>query len=1317
MTPQITIKSEDGFISTYTLIKPDNNLYIKNASYPEYVVSLGSTCVVYLAEINSRKVLIKEFFDCNHDVKKDHKSISEIVECHSKEYKNYILTDSNQGFSGHDENGTLYHVFPQFQGDTIRPQIITDKENFIGVLEEFSDFLDHLNLIHSKYIHWDIKASNCIRFGIHSNQTGKCHWELIDFDISCKIDDASVYGHGTSRPTSPEWYSDRDLIAYNKLSPDQLAECRFVLDITAAAKLLSYSICGYTQYRRTEFITSHEGYCTALARIFRKAFHRDLTQRHKSATELKDDIQAIIEASKEKQSSAMAWNIREMNNSPLKKMYKVDSLYEVKNHKIDAEILTDIKCDELGPEPFRFDEDKGSALEQLLDVTKRLLDATNKHVWLVGEAGGGKSTSLHYLYLESLRKYFTDVAVVYKKLSECSFGSDYSKVNLKELIETLPHVKTPILVLLDSFDEVNERRALEGQKNEQDSFDSDFLQNLKSAPSNVRFVVTSRFKSETICKSDNFITASFQPLKNPQIFRYLKVGEEEISENSPLLRLLLNPFYLFIFAQLKKFDNDEARSVVHAAQLIDSFLRTMYQNKAAPRSKATQIFEEYLISICDEVYNTHVDSIINNADVYLDIRDVRYLEPFTDVFNNYIYTQVCDDNSGKYKLIFSHELIKEWCLAYAMKNKFGEIQLGEINPDAISFLDNHYSYETLLLFAQMTLSSKIEACNQENKLKFEYLCKNFRMFIPLDSSIFSSDKKEPSEEESWFDILIDEEVNADKMRQGTIYCFEKNMLNMVAFVSDGDLSSGFDFGKITTVGRNAFRDCDYLRKIKLPNTFTAIQKGAFSWCEVLEEVFLPDSIKDIEGSVFTESGIREINLSKSLNAIPTSTFWGCNNLSNITIPEGVVKIEGFAFADCKNLKEITLPSSLKFIGPLAFHGAGLKKLLIPKNVNQIMPDAFAYCPIERIDVDPHNKKYSCFSNCLIETKKQTLILGCKNSKIISSDKVKCIGAHAFNGCHIERLTIPYGVVAIYNCAFEGCVDLKEIILPRTLEKIYFDAFFGCAHLERIHIPEALSYIATGAFKGCSGLLEITVDEKNRQYQSVNNCLIEISTKTLIFGGYKDVSIPSDDRVTAIAESAFQQCRELKTILVPQNILSIGMSAFYDCLELQSIELQCKLKEIEDFMFWGCENLSEINLPCTLKRIGDSAFHKCKSLRNLSLPQGLETIEDAAFHTCSNLRFLNIPEGVTSIGADLFQYCNNLEALTIPITVKSIGDSIFFDCFKLQSVFYEGTMSDWENIQKIPPEGEEWSIGNNCKWTGINYKFPITIQCQDGKIEY
>ena len=143
MAPKITIKSEDGLISVYTLIKPDNNLYIKNASYPEYVVSLGSTCVVYLAEINSRKVLIKEFFDCNHDVKKDHKSISEIVECHSKEYKNYILTDSNQGFSGHDENGTLYHVFPQFQGDTIRPQIITDKENFIGVLEEFSDFLVH----------------------------------------------------------------------------------------------------------------------------------------------------------------------------------------------------------------------------------------------------------------------------------------------------------------------------------------------------------------------------------------------------------------------------------------------------------------------------------------------------------------------------------------------------------------------------------------------------------------------------------------------------------------------------------------------------------------------------------------------------------------------------------------------------------------------------------------------------------------------------------------------------------------------------------------------------------------------------------------------------------------------------------------------------------------------------------------------------------------------------------------------------------------------------------------------------------------------
>ncbi|MCQ2147632.1 MAG: leucine-rich repeat domain-containing protein, partial [Bacteroidales bacterium] len=66
------------------------------------------------------------------------------------------------------------------------------------------------------------------------------------------------------------------------------------------------------------------------------------------------------------------------------------------------------------------------------------------------------------------------------------------------------------------------------------------------------------------------------------------------------------------------------------------------------------------------------------------------------------------------------------------------------------------------------------------------------------------------------------------------------------------------------------------------------------------------------------------------------------------IPEGWTELEGFAFKDCKELKSITLPTSLKAIGTRAFEGCeNLREISIPSSVESIGYCAFKDCPCSK----------------------------------------------------------------------------------------------------------------------------------------------------------------------------------------------------------------------------------------------------------------------------------------------------------------------------------------------------------------------------------
>lgn len=51
-----------------------------------------------------------------------------------------------------------------------------------------------------------------------------------------------------------------------------------------------------------------------------------------------------------------------------------------------------------------------------------------------------------------------------------------------------------------------------------------------------------------------------------------------------------------------------------------------------------------------------------------------------------------------------------------------------------------------------------------------------------------------------------------------------------------------------------------------------------------------------------------------------------------------------------------------------------------------------------------------------------------------------------------------------------------------------------------------------------------------------------------------------------------------------------------------------------------------------------------------------------------------------IGDSAFERCNNLASIYIPRSVTSIDDDAFYDCKGLETVYYEGTKEEWENIE-------------------------------------
>ena len=291
---------------------------------------------------------------------------------------------------------------------------------------------------------------------------------------------------------------------------------------------------------------------------------------------------------------------------------------------------------------------------------------------------------------------------------------------------------------------------------------------------------------------------------------------------------------------------------------------------------------------------------------------------------------------------------------------------------------------------------------------------------------------------------------------------------------------------VRSIGAHAFFYCTELRALQLNEGLDSIGEYAFHKCPIAR-VYLPESLRHIGEKSFhamenyddfkqlievhpanpyifsdghalytkDEGGTTlfavfsadikafrsfshdvRYDIAEGTTNINRRSFANCRNLKGVTLPKGLKKIDDEAFMECISISEITLPRGLEEIGRDAFLNTNIACFNIPSSIRKIGEGAFAIREqwnerrySKKMSIDGENAFYSAQNDQLIEIESKSLLADFGSEDVIY---------------------IPKGIKTICSKAYHHNIA-KEIHIPNSVENIHEDAFLKCNHLKRLYM--------------------------------------------------------------------------------------------------------------------------------------------------------------------------------------------------------------------------------------------------------------------------
>lgn len=136
---------------------------------------------------------------------------------------------------------------------------------------------------------------------------------------------------------------------------------------------------------------------------------------------------------------------------------------------------------------------------------------------------------------------------------------------------------------------------------------------------------------------------------------------------------------------------------------------------------------------------------------------------------------------------------------------------------------------------------------------------------------------------------------------------------------------------------------------------------------------------------------------------------------------------------------------------------------------------------------------------------------------------------------------------------------------------------------------------------------------------------------------------------------------------------------FDCTQDYD-QIQSPLADILTIHFDTYDELKLV-IPDTVKVIGSYVFNNCTTITEVVLPQELSALHEFAFANCVGLKNVNIPTNLISLEKCVFSGCSHLNNIIIPNNIFRLKYGAFQECIRLSSIYFDGTISDWNTLDK------------------------------------
>lgn len=437
---------------------------------------------------------------------------------------------------------------------------------------------------------------------------------------------------------------------------------------------------------------------------------------------------------------------------------------------------------------------------------------------------------------------------------------------------------------------------------------------------------------------------------------------------------------------------------------------------------------------------------------------------------------------------------------------------------------------------------------------------------------------------------------------------------------------------VSSIGTNPFKGCSALTSLQVVsgnNTYDSrndcnaiIQKSNNKLISGCKTTVIPANVTSIGSEAFAYlSSLTSVKIPANVTSIDNRAFYGCENLSSvysyIVEPFSINSSVFELYYD--NTLYVNVFSSATLYVPQG-SGTAYEKTNGWNNFKAIEE-------ISNLDFADANVKALCVANW--DTDKDGEL---SQAEVATVTSLGTVFAGNTTISSFNELQFFTGLTSISNNAFEGCSALSSVVLPDVLTSIGSNAFEGCSTLASIAIPSGVTSIGANAFFGCNNLLSVfvgvdtpvAITENIFENRANATLFVPVGSKAAYeaanywkdFNEVEELIVFADANVKAICVQNWDTNGD--------RILSLAEAAAVTSLEgnftksdissFNELRFFTGLTSIEYNAFNSCKYLESVILPDGITSIGSNAFDGC-SLTSITIPQGVTEFGWGTFNSC------------------------------------------------------------------------------------------------------